>query len=417
MKLSHDQQHALNEIMGFLMDPDEHEMALSGAAGTGKTYLTQKILDEVGAQASMIQLLLNEKYEVNVLLASSTNKAAKVLADATNRDARTIHSILGLRVYDDFKTGKTVLKRSRESEVIENTLIIIDEAGMVNKQLLATIRELTLNCKVLYILDKYQLAPVFESDCPVIREIPKQVHLTTIQRQAANSPIISFSQQFVNAQDGHPFPVIQSHGTDIKHVDGNAFQKMIDLEFSNMFHDNQARALAWTNKRVHQLNSYIRHSIGRPAEYEVGEHLLTNNPILGPKGNILFRTDDIAEITKIEPGDFMDVHGWIIELDNRIDVFQAFNQHEVVAAIKAASKDKNWPLYFSLKNEFGDLRPIFSCTANKAQGSTYDTVFIDLDDFAKCRKNTDIMRMLYTSITRAKNQVIMTGALPTRLYE
>jgi len=438
LTLSPDQQHALNEILDFLTDPDEHEMSLGGSAGTGKTFLTSAILKQARKQAPMMQLLLNAKYELNVVLTSSTNKAAKVLSDATGEPASTIHKKLSLRVYNDFKTGKTILRRNPDSDIIKNTLVIIDEASMINKDLLKTIRDLTMNCKVLYIGDPYQLAPVFENVSPVFNDVKKCVYLNTIQRQAAGNPIIGFSQQFRNALDGNAFPAINTLGTEIQHVSGDEFQQQIDQAFNGMFDDNSARVIAWTNARVHQLNSYVRHTIGCSTDYKVGEHLLTNQPILDAKGRPVFNTDDIAEITDIKIGTKDGINGWLIQLNNTLQVFQAYNQAEVVAEIKAESVRNNeikkvnkynehnnlpptgykpdWSRYFNLKEDFADLRPIFACTANKAQGSTYGTVFIDLNDIAKCKKNSDIIRMLYTAITRAQYKVVMTGSLPARLY-
>ena len=57
-----------------------------------------------------------------------------------------------------------------------------------------------------------------------------------------------------------------------------------------------------------------------------------------------------------------------------------------------------------------DLRPEFACTVNKSQGSTYGTVFIDLDDISKC-KDVDLRRrMLYVAVSRARTRVVMMGA-------
>ena len=421
MNLSSDQQTALDTILDFLTDPTEQEMVLGGPAGTGKTFLTGVILKEARKHAPMMKLLLNNKYELNIVLTSSTNKAAKVLQDATGEEAKTIHKLLSLRVYNNYQTGKTSLKRDIDSEVIQNTLIVIDEASMINKDLLDIIRKLTMNCKVLYIGDPYQLAPVFENTAPVFNEIKKQIYLTTIQRQAAGSPIIQFSQLFRDALDGDPFPVIQTYGKEIQHVSSQDFQNKIDFEFKNMFDENAARTVAWTNARVHELNSYIRHITGHNKNYTIGERLLTNKPIFNSTGGVAFNTDDIAEITQITPDTLEDINGWKIELENRVTVFQAYNQAEVLHQIrteaKLAKQTGIWSRYFTLKDAFADLRPIFACTCNKAQGSTYGTVFIDLNDIAKCTKDSDIIRMLYTSITRAKNSVVMTGFLPARLYE
>jgi len=416
MKLSTDQQLALDAIMDFLIDPDEREMALSGSSGSGKTTLVEHVIKTAKQQAPMLKLITGDDDELRVVLTSSTNKAAKVLMDATKYKAGTIHKLLGLRVFNDYSNGKTKLLKTKETKVYANTLIILDEGSMVSLDLLKVIREQTIDCKILFVGDANQLAPVFETTAPVFSNVPKQVHLTTIQRQAAGNPIIQFGQDFVSYLKGNPFPPITSVGTEIQWMSGQDFQNAIDYEFKAMTHDNDARALAWTNKRVHELNSYIRHTTGHNQEYVVGERVLTNQPVMDGNRTIL-NTDDIAEITKITDSTKADINGWDITLNNKVRVFQAYNQHEVTTAIKIASKAKNWPLYFAYKEDFADLRPIFACTIAKSQGSTYKTVFLDLDDIGKCRQNTDIARMMYVASTRPSEKLIMTGTLPARLYK
>ncbi len=287
---------------------------------------------------------------------------------------------------------------------------------MANEELLKTIRESTHMCKVIYIGDSYQLAPVFENSCPVFRDVKKQAKLTTIQRQAAGSPIIQFAEGFRNALDTGEFPEIKSYGTDVRLLVGDDFRTLSHQEFTNMPDINHARMVAWTNGRVHQYNEYLRGLNTTSTEYEVGEFLLTNQPILEANKHVLFSTDSIARITAIQESSQQGIDGWLIRLGGVVEVFQAKQQHKVVALIKAHARNKDWVQYFAAKEQFADLRPIYSCTVNKAQGSTYKNIFIDLDDIGRNNKNSEIARLMYTAITRASDKVYMYGALPRRLY-
>jgi ATP-dependent exoDNAse (exonuclease V) alpha subunit len=58
-----------------------------------------------------------------------------------------------------------------------------------------------------------------------------------------------------------------------------------------------------------------------------------------------------------------------------------------------------------------DLRAAYACTINKSQGSTYDKVFIDLDDLKRCNQPNTLARLLYVAVSRARYQVIFTGDL------
>jgi ATP-dependent exoDNAse (exonuclease V) alpha subunit len=57
------------------------------------------------------------------------------------------------------------------------------------------------------------------------------------------------------------------------------------------------------------------------------------------------------------------------------------------------------------------LRAAYAQTINKSQGSTYDRVFIDLDDLARCSSGDQLARMLYVGFSRARHQVFLTGDL------
>lgn len=414
MTPSQDQENALDFVMQFLADPKEEEMAISGPAGTGKTVLTNWIVDRA-RNLGLLRLLTSDYIEKDVWLTSTTNKAAKVLWETTGEPTMTIHSLLKLKVINDFMTGKTKLQRTDGSDVIQNAIIIVDEASMIDESLLKMIRAMTFECKVIYIGDEYQLAPVFETSCPVFREVKNQVKLTHIQRQVAGSPIIQFADGFRNALDTGEFPAIQSHGNAVQLLPGADFQTKIDEHFASMGHVNSDRVVAWTNERVHQYNDYIRHFHFSDKAPQLGEQLLTNQPII-VNGSITYSIDQIATVTDVWEDDLHDIQGWKVELDQRVKVFQAKERYEVKHLIKRFAAQKDWPMYFAAKEQFADLRPIYSNTVNKSQGSTYDTVFIDVTNIGKNNKNSDLARLMYVATTRASQQVYLTGKLPSRVY-
>jgi ATP-dependent exoDNAse (exonuclease V) alpha subunit len=80
-------------------------------------------------------------------------------------------------------------------------------------------------------------------------------------------------------------------------------------------------------------------------------------------------------------------------------------------AIKEARELEDFEAVQEMTEEWIDLRAAYSCTINKSQGSTYDKVFIDLDDLKKCRDTNQLARMLYVGVSRARNNVYLTGDL------
>ena len=98
---------------------------ISGGPGVGKTTSIRVLVD------------LLEQRGVPYMLLSPTGKAAKRLAEATLRDAYTIHrQLFGLQ-----RQKEQVQRRSRSRAAVEMFLpadaIIVDEASMVDLPLLA----------------------------------------------------------------------------------------------------------------------------------------------------------------------------------------------------------------------------------------------------------------------------------------
>ena len=415
--LSQDQDAALRQVMAFLYNTSETELAISGPAGVGKTFLTRVILAKARDPklAKMLTLIMGADTMLNVELTSSTNKAATVLADATWEEAKTVHKSLGLIVKNDYTSGHTKVVKTKNSKVLENTLLIVDEASMVNNQLLMTIREQTLNCKVIYIGDAYQLAPVKENTSPVFNQIQNQIKLTTIQRQKAGNSIIPFSTEFRKALDTGKFPKIGSYGTNVIHLESKDFEQQIIKNFHIDMDPQHSRILAWTNNRVHEYNAYVRALYTPIPEVYVGEKLITNAPIMH-EGTRIYTGEAVVLVTHITPGTEFKINGNWLQLNHGQSFFMANQPEHVQQMIKHYAKHKDWKNYFDIKDFFIDLRPYYACTVNKAQGSTYQDVFIDVTDIGRNTKKEEIARLMYTASTRAAQNIYLRGELPARLY-
>jgi ATP-dependent exoDNAse (exonuclease V) alpha subunit len=316
---------------------------------------------------------------------------------------------------NDYKTGQTKLQKTQSTQVFYNTLIVIDEASMIDSELLKIIRQQTMNCKILYIGDSAQLAPIFETASPVFTSVKDKLELTTIQRQQEHNPIIALSQQMRNSVESDSFSEILSNGLQIQHLSGEDFQQEINNTFTHNYSVDSAKILAWTNTKVLQYNEYVHTLIHNTSDILVGDVLVTNNPILGVGGMTVHSTDSLVTVGSITPTTEKGIAGnWIRIKESRIQVFVANNLHEVTALLKQLSKNKLWVEYFAAKDFFADLRNIYSSTVHKSQGSTYGTVFIDLTDIGSNNKSNEVARLLYVAITRASDKVVFYGKLPDK---
>lgn len=78
------------------------------------------------------------------------------------------------------------------------------------------------------------------------------------------------------------------------------------------------------------------------------------------------------------------------------------------SGVSRESKKDAWNNYKAASTLFCNVEPSNAITVYKAQGSTYDTVFIDITDILGVKRGNkaNLYRGVYTAITRARNKVI-----------
>lgn len=423
--LSPSQQAIIDAFPTFLMS-NATEMTISGFAGSGKTFLIQHMADTLEQQQKLVNLLDSATPISKVWYTATTNKAAFAINELTKKNGGiTIHSLLGLVVQNNYKTGNVELIQTDKGKCLDDSLIFIDEASMIGRALLHEIRKAVKkydNCKVVFIGDKYQLPPVKEDVCPVFTNPKNNLELSEIQRQVAGNPIIQLSAKYRECLNDHnlDWPEIVPDGKHIiVHEDKMAYFKAIRDAYTLKFKPSDTRIMAWTNDRVQAYNTWIRKFLGFGEGIQTGEFLISNKPIF--KGSIVrIPTDSTVLVEDVIPATEHD--GGIVTLGMRVtvrrpftknsmQVFQPSNWQESKDLMQRYAKAKDWRKYFTIKDAWGDFRPLYASTVHKAQGSTYDTVFVDLNDITRNNKWRDVARLVYVAITRARNTVHIYGNL------
>lgn len=408
--LTEDQQEALFAFNMFMLDPSENVFVLAGGSGCGKSTLVQTLLDKLPGFQKALHLIDPNGIEYEAVLTATTNKAAENLSQITGYPVVTIHSKLGLRVQTDFKTNTTTLI-PRPMDEITNTLLFIDEASYIDKELLGWIFKRTKNCKVVFIGDPAQLTPVKASNTPVFDAQFKGAALNQVVRQAEGNPIIALSAQFrqtVNTGDYFQFTPDGHHVRHLSRVDFNA---AIEAEFTRPnWKYSDSKILAWTNKCVVSFNQYVRNLAKGDPHFQVGDYAVCNSFLSINRFSI--KTDQLVQLTHIgEDCTTCEVEGNWITLDGCVTVFQPKSLADKNARIKRARAEGDFSMVGEMESQWSDLRGAYACTINKSQGSTFGSVFIDLDDISRCNNGNQIARMLYVAVSRAKNHVYLTGDL------
>lgn len=410
--LTEGQQSAYEAFNNFILDPDQQVFVIQGYSGTGKTTLIQTIMDRISKILKTVKLLdPHNAPEWAIELTATTNQAADQFAQITGQPVATIHSKLGLRVHRDYETGKTKLVTRGGVDKVRNTILFVDEASYIDQALLRLIFKQTEHCKIVFIGDPAQLlnvgctrSPVFDANFPTAQ-------LTQVVRQAEGNPIIDLSTKFrhtVNSGEFFSFTPDRHH---IQYLDRDAFEDEILKEFNRPdWSHHCSKVLAWTNKTVVNYNNAIRNHVKGEPELKEGDFAVVNSYIRAGKQS--FKTDQVVYISrKREKEENNGVNGHWYELDKKAMVFCPDSLVTKKARLKQARADGEMELVRIIEDEWADLRAAYACTINKSQGSTYDKVFIDLDDVKKCNSGNQIARMLYVAVSRARHNVYLTGDL------
>lgn len=409
--LTNDQANALDAFFQFLSDPVESVFVLSGYSGCGKSTLVRILIDRLPDFIKTIRLINPSFKEYTLELTATTNKAAENLGQITGGNASTIQSFLGLRVFTDYRTQETKLTPRPNFDLIEGAIVIIDEASFVDKQLLGFIFSRTRNCKIVFVGDPAQLAPVKSNGTPVFDAGFGGAALTQVVRQAEGNPIVDLSTKFRHVVNTGEFFSFHPDGHHVQHLDRQAFNQAIEQEFTRPeWRYNDSKILAWTNKCTIGFNHFVRNLAKGDPHFQVGDYAVCNNFVT--VGNKSLKTDQLVEITHIDPdSEEHGVPGNWFTVDHTVHAFMPKSLADKNAALRKAKALDNMRTYASIDQSWIDLRAAYAQTVNKSQGSTYDKVFIDLDDIGRCNSGEQIARMLYVAVSRARHHVYLTGDL------
>jgi tRNA A37 threonylcarbamoyladenosine biosynthesis protein TsaE len=219
--LTNHQEEAISRLSDFL-ESDCACFILKGYAGTGKTFLTKIIADQLESEGYAVQLL------------APTGRAARVLSNKSGHNATTIHrAIYNLKELKEEKTnssGKIKFKFRYEIQHIEENIrnvYLIDESSMISDKyaegdffifgsgrLLNDIftfvgpTNTKRKDKIIFIGDPAQLPPVSDSQSGALdAEYLRMMHqvdsmefeMTEVVRQSRESGIL-FNANYIREQ-------------------------------------------------------------------------------------------------------------------------------------------------------------------------------------------------------------------------
>ncbi len=369
-QLSHQQQNAVRAALTSKLS------VLTGGPGTGKTTTLQMLihaLDEGGYKFS---------------LASPTGRAAKRLAEATGKDASTIHRLL---VFSPDEGGF----EHDEDNPLPAEMVVIDEASMLDLRLFySLLRALKPAAHLLLVGDIDQLPSVGAGN--VLRDvidsgIAKVTRLDQIFRQDDSSHIVSNAHR-IN-QGAQPYTDNLSKDFfffNIEDPESVAEQivllvrdKLPAREQLDAVRDIQVIAPMYRGAAgVHNLNSRLQAELNgdiRTAELKLGSRVFrVGDKVMQTRNNYdkdVFN-GDIGFIHSIDPLD----KSLQISMDGKLVNYEAM--------------------------DLDNLMHAYCISTHRSQGSEYPAVVMPIltQHWMMLQRN-----LIYTAITRAKRLVVLVG--------
>lgn len=367
---------------------------LTGGPGTGKTTVLQGI---VNVFCRLHELPVDASTYTDgiypIIMAAPTGRAAKRMNEMTGIPSSTIHRLLGL-------TGQENLNDDVNTQDLEGSLLIIDEASMVDTWLMnRLLKSVPTGMQVIFVGDKDQLPSVGPGqilhDLLVSNTIP-QIELSHIHRQADGSSIIQLAHDIKNGDLPSDFMKNQPdrsffacNANQIEPLIRQVVQKASEKGYGSK--DIQILAPMYKGPAgINALNVMMQEILNPnpdkkrrevnhfDAVYRVGDKVLqlVNQPEL----NVF--NGDIGEITSIQ---------YARETEDKVDEMTIlFDATEVT-----------YP-----KTDWNKITLAYCCSIHKAQGSEFTMVILPM-----VRQYGRMLRrnLLYTAVTRSKSKLILCG--------
>lgn len=366
-------------------------MVLTGGPGTGKTTVIRAVIR------------VFEDLGYKIALTAPTGRAAKRMSESTLHEAKTIHRLLEMDYSND---SKPVFRRNEHSKLEEN-VIIVDEASMVDTMLFASLLQaIRPGAKLILIGDTDQLPSVGAGN--VLSDIIKSDRFNTVElkeifRQDEESLIVTNAHAINEGE----YPKLTSKNSDFF---------FLAREDDEMIARTVAELCAIRLPKTYGNDIVNDIQVITPSRKGSAGTVVLNNllqRVMNPRSDkkvekkvrdIIFREGD--KVMQVKNN--YDIE-WSNDEKNGIGIFNG----DIGVISKIDLRNERMTILFD-DNRYVDydfsyldeLEHAYAITVHKSQGSEYPVVIIPMYSFTPRLMTRNL---LYTAVTRAQKMVIMVG--------
>ena len=449
-KLSFDatnnQKKIIEKLSAWLSDDDYSRIfLLNGYAGTGKTTIIAAFV------AALKELGLKP------ILLAPTGRAAKVLTRYSKLTAYTIHK----KIYREKSISDYQSKFSLDYNREHDAVFIVDEASMLSTSspdssfgsgnllddLVQYVRQ-GKRCRLMLVGDDAQLPPVGDDYSPALQ--PSELlpygdveygTMDEVVRQSHDSGIL-FNATMLRCMlenNIYDIPRFDLSFKDFRQVQGGELLEELQ-ECYDRFGRDETIVITRSNKRANRYNEGIRrHNLSAEEEIESGDMLMIvkNNYFYAEQDKdspmSFVANGDVARLKRIRR--FEEFYGFRF-IDATLQ-FPDYDDYEMQAKIlmdtlssesPSLTREQSNQLFIEVEKDYADItskakrykaireNPHFNAmqvkfayavTCHKAQGGQWSAVFVDRCLFGDELMSRDMLRWLYTAITRATERLYL----------
>ena len=440
------QKKIIESLADYISDDDLSKIfLLNGYAGTGKTTLISALvaaLKELGMRS---------------ILLAPTGRAAKVLSRYSGEKALTIHK----QIYREKTNASYESKFSLNINRNKGAIFIVDEASMLSagsgfeqnifgsgsllEDLISYVRSGS-NCRLILVGDGAQLPPVGEEYSPALNVDEMSQYgdvvyelMDEVVRQSQTSGIL-FNATLVRCmleRNIIEVPRFEMDFEDVQAVQGGEFLELLQDCYDRYGRD-ETIVITRSNKRANRYNEGIRRNVlFAEEELESGDMLMVvkNNYYYTERLEdcpmSFIANGDTARLERLRREEelygfrfataqlsFGDYDNTEIECKILLDTLKSESPSltreesqklfyeveqdytDTASKIKRFKQIRENPYFNALQIKFS-----YAVTCHKAQGGQWKAVFIDRCLFGDEPMTRDMLRWLYTAITRATERV------------
>ncbi len=441
------QKKIAESLADWIADPDhERIFILDGYAGTGKTTLV----------AALVATL--KELKIKPVLLAPTGRAAKVLSAHSGMSASTVHK----RIYRQKTSTGTDDRFSLDLNRERDACFIVDEASMLSQygsegslfgsgsvldDLVEYVRAGT-RCRLMLVGDSAQLPPVGHETSPALdphfmRSFGPVSHnvLEEVMRHGDGSGILfnaTLIRTMLEAEDYRP-PRFDLGYPDMESIGGSEFMEKVEECYAR-YGREETMVITRSNRRANRFNEGIRRYVmGAEEEIESGDMLMiVKNNYHFAENTEEFPFDfiangDTARLRRIRK--FEELYGFRFA-EARL-TFPDYGDTELDCKLlldtlssesPSLTREQSNALFSAVSEDYADIgskakrfrqvrentyynavqvKFAYAVTCHKAQGGEWKAVFIDRMLFGEEQMTRDLMRWLYTALTRATEKVYL----------